>query len=279
MYFNKGISNFARRCCTRKNKTPYTEVTPLLKHEKPSLLTPTMTDVVIGDEIENDIKSEKKQDLESSTEIWKWPDLHTSTGGKIFWVLTWPINLLLWLTVPDCRKYPKLFFVTFFMCIVWIGSTSYMVAWLITIIGDTINIPDSVMGLTFLAAGTSVPEAVSSIIVTNQGHGSMGISSSIGSNTFDILLCLGLPWMIKSFFYPTTPGEYWVNINSSGLSYNAISLLSTLLGLYISFACNKFLLDWKIGLTCTIMYIAFLILASLIEMNVFFPVNLPTCEH
>lgn len=35
--------------------------------------------------------------------------------------------------------------------------------------GDTINIPDSVMGLTFLAAGTSVPEAVSSVIVTNQG--------------------------------------------------------------------------------------------------------------
>lgn len=36
--------------------------------------------------------------------------------------------------------------------------------------GDTLNIPDSVMGLTFLAAGTSVPEAVSSVIVTNQGR-------------------------------------------------------------------------------------------------------------
>lgn len=36
--------------------------------------------------------------------------------------------------------------------------------------GDTLNIPDSVMGLTFLAAGTSVPEAVSSVIVTNQGE-------------------------------------------------------------------------------------------------------------
>lgn len=35
--------------------------------------------------------------------------------------------------------------------------------------GDTLNIPDSVMGLTFLAAGMSIPEAVSSMIVTNQG--------------------------------------------------------------------------------------------------------------
>lgn len=30
-------------------------------------------------------------------------------------------------------------------------------------------IPDSVMGITFLAAGTSVPEAVSSVIVAKQG--------------------------------------------------------------------------------------------------------------
>lgn len=66
------------------------------------------------------------------------------------------------------------------------------------------------MGLTFLAAGTSVPEAVSSVIVTNLGHGGMGISNSIGSNTFDILLCLGLPWLIKAYFLPAKSGEYWV---------------------------------------------------------------------
>lgn len=66
------------------------------------------------------------------------------------------------------------------------------------------------MGLTFLAAGTSVPEAVSSVIVTAQGYGSLGISNSIGSNTFDILLCLGLPWLIKTLILPTISGQPWV---------------------------------------------------------------------
>lgn len=66
------------------------------------------------------------------------------------------------------------------------------------------------MGLTFLAAGTSVPEAVSSVIVTNQGQGGMGISNSIGSNTFDILLCLGLPWLVKTLAFPLVPGNHWV---------------------------------------------------------------------
>jgi Ca2+/Na+ antiporter len=33
-----------------------------------------------------------------------------------------------------------------------------------------LKIPDSVMGLTFLAAGMSIPEAVSSVIVANKGN-------------------------------------------------------------------------------------------------------------
>uniref|UniRef100_A0A0K8TR74 Sodium/potassium/calcium exchanger 5 n=1 Tax=Tabanus bromius TaxID=304241 RepID=A0A0K8TR74_TABBR len=198
---------------------------------------------------------------------------------QITWVIIWPIHLLFFFTIPDCErpKLKKLFPLTFVMCIIWIGSLSYMVAWMITIIGDTLKIPDSVMGITFLAAGTSVPEAVSSVIVAKQGHGSMGISNSIGSNTFDILLCLGLPWLIKAAFLPIEPDHHWVGINSAGLEYSAISLLSTLLMLYVTFSMNKFKLDRKVGHACLIMYAVFLILASLIELNVFFRVNLPTC--
>ncbi|XP_026463944.1 sodium/potassium/calcium exchanger 3 [Ctenocephalides felis] len=200
---------------------------------------------------------------------------------KLFvaWVVTWPIHLVFLFTIPDCeRKGLRSWFpLTFIMCIIWIGSLSYVVAWMITIIGDTLKIPDSVMGITFLAAGTSVPEAVSSVIVAKQGHGSMGISNSIGSNTFDILLCLGLPWLIKAALLPTEPGQHWVGINSAGLEYSAISLLSTLLMLYIAFSINKFKLDMRVGRACLLMYAVFLVLASLIELNAFFRVNLPTC--
>ncbi|XP_070853319.1 sodium/potassium/calcium exchanger 4 isoform X5 [Drosophila suzukii] len=143
--------------------------------------------------------------------------------------------------------------------------------------GDTLKIPDSVMGITFLAAGTSVPEAVSSVIVAKRGHGSMGICNSIGSNTFDILLCLGVPWLIKAVFFPIQPGQNYVAINSAGLEYSAITLLSTLFLLYLTFSTNKFKLDKKVGTACLVMYLVFMVFASLIELNVFFRVNLPTC--
>ncbi|XP_048005841.1 sodium/potassium/calcium exchanger 3 isoform X3 [Leguminivora glycinivorella] len=212
--------------------------------------------------------------------LWKFP-FKRSWFTQTTWFVTWPIHLVFLFTIPDCEKprFKNWFPLTFIMCIVWIGSLSYVVAWMITIIGDTLMIPDSVMGITFLAAGTSVPEAVSSVIVAKQGHGSMGISNSIGSNTFDILLCLGLPWLIKASLTPAEPGLYLVKINSMGLEYSAISLLSTLLMLYLTFWFNKYKLDAAVGRACLAMYALFLVLATLIELNVFFPVNVRTCRR
>lgn len=133
--------------------------------------------------IENSNSSEKV-DVEASSEKAKEEDEPKNAAfslttypseqsflRQILWILTWPIYFIFFLTIPDCEKprYKKLFPLTFIMCIVWIGSLSYLVAWMITIIGHTLRIPDSVMGITFLAAGTSVPEAVSSVIVAKQG--------------------------------------------------------------------------------------------------------------
>ncbi|OAD52171.1 Sodium/potassium/calcium exchanger 5, partial [Eufriesea mexicana] len=199
----------------------------------------------------------------------------------VWWLITWPINFALLITIPDCRRntlkswYP----LTFIMCIIWIATTSYIVGWVITVIGDTFRIPDSIMGLTFLAAGMSVPEAVSSVIVANQGHGAMGISNSIGSNVFDVLLCLGLPWFLKATLLPKIPGNHYVTINSQGLVYSSISLFSTLTVLYLSLLIGKFKLTRSVGIVCLIMYIIFLVFASILELNMFFIVNLPICLH
>jgi Ca2+/Na+ antiporter len=70
----------------------------------------------------------------------------------------------------------------------------------ITIIGYTIGIPDSIMGITFLAAGASIPDAYSSISVVKQGYVDMGVSNIFGSNVFDLLIGLAVPWFIKSIF-------------------------------------------------------------------------------
>ncbi|XP_072385570.1 sodium/potassium/calcium exchanger 4-like isoform X2 [Diabrotica undecimpunctata] len=231
--------------------------------------------------VNSDLETSKKDETKDETEednhftLWKYPS-EISKIRQAIWIITWPINCAFFLTVPHCEKVKsdKWIPVAFVMCILWIGMLSYILSWMITVIGDTLRIPDSVMGISFLAIGAGVPEAVSSIVVVKKGKGAMGISNSLGSNTFDILLCLGVPWLLKATVVSTNK---WVNINSSGLQYSTVTLLVTLIAFYFALTCNKFKLDKWIGLYCLIIYILFVILATLIELNVFFPVNSPTC--
>jgi len=116
---------------------------------------------------------------------------------KFWYVLTLPLMLLFYCTMVDVRQVgkSKYCYLTFLMSIIWIGVFAYfMVGWAIAI-GDTLKIPNYIMGMTFLAAGTSIPDLLSSVIVSRQGHGDMAVSSSVGSNIFDILIGLPAPWI------------------------------------------------------------------------------------
>ena len=53
------------------------------------------------------------------------------------------------------------------------------------------------IGLIVIAAGTSVPDALASVIVAKEGEGDMAVANALGSNIFDINLGLGLPFLIK----------------------------------------------------------------------------------
>ena len=66
-------------------------------------------------------------------------------------------------------------FCFFKVAITWISLYSYVMVWMITIIGFTLGIPDTVMGLTFIAAGVSVPDALSGVAVVREGELSSGL--------------------------------------------------------------------------------------------------------
>lgn len=125
------------------------------------------------------------------------------------WFISWPLLLCLFLTIPNCNnpKFEKFFIVTFLMSTVWIAAFSYVMVWMVCLVGYTLGIPDTIMGITFLAAGTSVPDTIASVMVARNGYGDMAVSNSIGSNVFDILLGLGLPWFLSTTIRPNGAAE------------------------------------------------------------------------
>lgn len=133
-----------------------------------------------------------------------WENICPPRGGSIrdwmWYLICLPLVLVLTITIPDVQRpgMGKWCFVSFVLSIAWIGGFSYfMVEWA-SIVGNTFGIPDELMGLTVLAAGTSVPDLLSSVIVARRGQGDMAVSSSVGSNIFDILVGLPVPWLIYS---------------------------------------------------------------------------------
>jgi Ca2+/Na+ antiporter len=72
---------------------------------------------------------------------------------------------------------------------------------------------DSIVGFIFLGAGTSIPEAVSSVIVSMQGNSDIGINNAIASNIYDILFCLGVSWTARTVIAPLVSGKPWVSNN------------------------------------------------------------------
>jgi Ca2+/Na+ antiporter len=141
-----------------------------------------------------------------------WENLSPPKDGSfrdwIWYIIVLPLVALMTFTIPDVRRpgMGKWCYLSFIITICWIGVFSFfMVNWTETL-GNTFGIPAVVMGLTFLAAGTSVPDLLSSVIVARRGSGDMAVSSSIGSNIFDILVGLPLPWIGFALFHPDESG-------------------------------------------------------------------------
>lgn len=130
--------------------------------------------------------------------------------------------------------------------------------------GETLGIPDTVMGLTLLAAGTSIPDTVTSVLVARKGKGDMAISNIVGSNVFD-MLCLGLPWFIKTAF---TNASAPIEVNSKGLTYITISLNISILFLFLAVHFNGWKLDRKLGVVCLVLYLGLATLSVLYEIGI-----------
>lgn len=174
--------------------------------------------------------------------------------GRIVYILCFPLMITLYYTVPDVRNenWKKWYPFSFIMSIIWIGVYSYFMVWWAEVIGNTFKIPETVMGLTFLAAGTSIPDLLSSVIVAQQGLGDMAVSSSVGSNIFDILMGLPIPW----FFYSIINGES-MTVGAGGLFLSVIILLGMLVSVVITIAACKWKMTKGLGLTMFALYVIF----------------------
>jgi cation:H+ antiporter len=79
-----------------------------------------------------------------------------------------------------------------------------------------LGVSDLVIGLTIIAAGTSMPEVATSIMAAIRGERDIAVGNVIGSNTFNILGCLGMSGVVSPTGLGIAPAvlnfDIWVMI-------------------------------------------------------------------
>lgn len=73
-----------------------------------------------------------------------------------------------------------------------------------TVIAEGLGVPESVIALTFVALGTSLPELVTAISSLMKGHGSLSLGNIIGANLFNLVLVNGVSVTLAPFQIPTS---------------------------------------------------------------------------
>ncbi|XP_066897529.1 sodium/potassium/calcium exchanger 2 isoform X3 [Kogia breviceps] len=204
--------------------------------------------------------TETGEDEEDQPLSLAWP---SDTRKQVTFLVVFPIVFPLWITLPDVRKPSsrKFFPITFFGSITWIAVFSYLMVWWAHQVGETIGISEEIMGLTILAAGTSIPDLITSVIVARKGLGDMAVSSSVGSNIFDITVGLPLPWLLYTIVHRFQP----VAVSSNGLFCAIVLLFIMLLFVILSIALCKWRMNKVLGFIMFGLYFGFLVVSVLLE--------------
>lgn len=71
-----------------------------------------------------------------------------------------------------------------------------------TLIAQALGVPESVIALTFVALGTSLPELVTAITSLLKGHGALSLGNVIGANLFNLVLVNGVSVTLAPFSVP-----------------------------------------------------------------------------
>jgi K+-dependent Na+/Ca+ exchanger-like protein len=160
---------------------------------------------------------------------------------------------VLGIIIPDPQN-NKLFGVTFFVSILAIAGLSWVLIEQVLQIAGIMNINPTFLALTVLAAGTSVPDLVGSVIVARQGRGDMAVSNALGSNIFNILFGLGMPLLV-AIILTNEP----MPISQENLLSSTILLLLTVVATLTIFLFRKWQIGSKSGILLVGLYVGYCI--------------------
>ena len=80
-----------------------------------------------------------------------------------------------------------------------------------TLIAQALGVPESVIALTFVALGTSLPELVTAVTSLVKGHSDLSLGNIVGANVFNLVLVSGMSITLAPFTIPQSATLFGIN--------------------------------------------------------------------
>jgi Ca2+/Na+ antiporter len=183
-----------------------------------------------------------------------------------WYILTYPLVCVMYCTVPDVRQEKwkrnwKIAVLAFSLSLVWIGIFSNWLYECLIVCSNTARVPPPVSAVTILAGGTSIPDLISSYIVAKNGEGDMAVSSSIGSNIFDVTVGLPLPWLLFSII-KGRPSR----VVADSLGFSMLVLMLMLVAVISTIMVMKWRMTKALGYVMLLLYVVFVVQSLLSQL-------------
>lgn len=108
---------------------------------------------------------------------------------------------------------------TFFIALTFIGVITAIVGEVATLLGCVLGIQPSVTAITLVALGTSLPDTFASVTAAKTSkYADSAVGNITGSNSVNVFLGLGLPWVIAAHYNSSIGQDYSVPAGSLGKS-------------------------------------------------------------
>merc|ERR1711953_1419882 len=145
---------------------------------------------------------------------------NATTGDYVMHFLTFGFKLIFAVIPPPglLGGYP-----CFVISLAMIGLIVIVVGDLAGIFGCLVGLKDEITAITFVALGTSLPDTFASkIAAVTEKTADNSIGNVTGSNSVNVFLGLGLPWIIASVYHQIYNPERGFQVDAGTLSFSVI---------------------------------------------------------
>ena len=145
---------------------------------------------------------------------------------------------------------------SFLVSIILIWVTTHIMVESAVHLAEYFRIHPAIVWLTILAMWTSVPDLLSSLVVAKKGKWDMAITNAIGSNIFDILFWLSVPYLI---YFMINDGVNTLAVDANNLKASIVLLFATVIAVFFLLIVKKWHMTRPAGIFLVLLYVGYVI--------------------